>query len=337
MDVTIKDIAQKAGVSVSTVSRVLRDEGYYAEKTGEKVLKTAREMGYRVNIIGKSLRSKETKVIGHLSIGESSNPYYGKVIQGIDISANKEGYNVIVCNTYRNKDIEKKQVNMLLSRRVDGLIITGYIYPDNINIIKNTGVPAVILERPANIDGIDRVLVNNRQAVFKAVSYLLDQGHREIMFLGKKEDCEIEKERLVGYKLAYRERGFDFKSYQIVLAEEYDFEPGKELFRKYYQKYGLDMTAVVVINELMTMGVLQVLNTVNKKVPDDISLISFDDIQAHMFSPPLTAIKLPVEEMAQTAFNLLIDRINNPNLSVREVNLEADLIFRKSVKSLDTS
>ncbi len=334
MSATIKDVAKEAGVSVSTVSRVLREEGYFSETAKRKVLKASKKINYRVNIIGKSLRSNSSMVLGHISKGGGKHFFGGELMKGIDEKAYEKGYHVILSHTSENGIREREQIDTLLERRVEGIIVANPVQRENIEYLKKQNTPFVMVENTVEIDGIDKVIVDNRKASYGAVSYLFEKGHKNIAFVGRNPLCGVSKSRLSGYKMAYIDSGLEFNEDLILLKNEYTFESGKMLIEEFFAKDRPKVTAIIVTTDIMLLGVMQALYYHNIKVPEDISLIGLNDLLTPYLTPPVTSIVQPVNDMGKAAVDLLVKRINEPAMSPTIVTLETNLFERETVKDI---
>lgn len=334
MSITIKDVAKKAGVSVSTTSRVLRNEGYFSKEAEKKVLKAAEDLNYRLNAIGKSLRSKKSTVIGHISRGGSLVPFSSEIIKGIDKRAHQSGYNVMVCNTNGDNELEKELINTLLERRVDGIIINNPVSRENIEYLKKQNTPFVMIEEPIAVNDVDKVVVDNKKIVYKAVSYLFDKGHRDIVFIGKKPIDLVSKNRLKGYKKAFANRGFKLNEDNIVLKDEYTFENGKKMIKEYFDKKN-KATAMIIAGDILILGAMQQLYKLGINIPDDISIIGLNNLLTPFLAPALTSIAQPVFEMGMKSVELLLDRLNNPEMEAVKITLETVININDSVKVIN--
>ncbi|MTI58969.1 MAG: LacI family transcriptional regulator [Firmicutes bacterium] len=336
MSVTIKDVAKEANVSISTVSRVLRNQGYFSEDTKRKVLKATKKLNYRVNTIGQSLRSKRTKVLGHVSIGGALSPFQAEIVKGIDYKAYEEGYQVIVCNTGWDKKLEREQIDILLERRVDGIILTNPASKENIEYLKDQKFPFVMVEDDFKVDGIDKVVIDNKKLVYKAVNYLFEQGHRKVVFVGRLSTSGIAEDRIAGYKLAHKDNNFELINDYILLGEDFDVASGKSLIHDFFSRDNSGVTAIVVTTDIMLLGVMQALYYLDKKIPDDISIMGLNDLLTPYLAPPVTSVAQPVMDMGKAAVELLLKRIEDPDMSSTIINLGTCLVERDTVKSIIT-
>ncbi len=348
--VNIKDVAKKADVSVSTASRVLRSEGYFSEEAEKKVKKAAKDLNYRVNYIGKSLKSKKSKVIGHLSFGSYSSPLFERIASGINNEAYKNDYQIMTASPVPDSPISTADVvnhiDILLGRQIDGLILVSPHYKHMnkiIEILSKEDVPSVIVENPIGVKGMNKVIVNQKKGVSRAVNYLIEEGHRKIVYIGVKnkqtepeyKDKNIQARRLQGYKIAMQKNALELNSKYIILEEDYSFESGKKAAKECFDNLQLDPTAILVTGEIMSMGVIQELYERNYRIPGDISIISTDDLFASYLYPPITSISQPFDDLGRKAVELILEQIDEKNKQVlKEIILEMTLVKRGSVKNI---
>ena len=336
MSLNIKIIAEKAGVSTATVSRVLNDYPGVREKTKKKVMKVTSQLNYEVDGIARSLRQKKTYKIGVI-VGNVLSQFYSILAKSIEDVANRYGYSMILCNGDDNPEKELKYLKVLRSSRVDGIIIapTGR-NADYINNLMQSNIKVVLADRL--IDGVDcdAVVVDNEKGAYTAVKYLIDNGYKKIAIIDGFIDRTTGKERLNGYLRALSDNNIprnddfikirDFKKRSgIILAEE--------LFKNKNKP-----EAIFVANLDLTLGVIISIKNMGLKIPDDIAIIGFDDSDwAQILEPPLTTISQPVYDLGATAAEMLIKNIENNNIKKDKliVTLNTKLIERGSVKKVN--
>ncbi|MGC8821115.1 MAG: LacI family DNA-binding transcriptional regulator [Fervidobacterium sp.] len=325
--VTIKDIARAAGVSIITVSRALSNKGYVAQKTKENIIRIAQELGYTRNCAASSLRTKHSGIIGVI-VADNSNPFYAELVKGIEIEARKNGYSIILINTDRNYENEVRAIKTLLQRRVDGLIITAIqSQTEDIRELVENHIPNVIVG--SKLDGIttNYVYSDDENGGYIAMKYLLETGHKNILFLNGMEYKFAAKMREKGAKKALKEHNKDAK---IRVIRSYEgFDNAYEIFEKYISKTK-NFDAVICYNDIYALAVLKVLKEKSIKVPEDVSLLGFDDIQfASIVTPSLTTVRVDKLKLGAEAFNSLIKTIKEK--IVTELVVPVELIKRESV------
>ncbi|MBO8160551.1 MAG: LacI family DNA-binding transcriptional regulator [Thermosipho sp. (in: Bacteria)] len=328
-NVTIRDIAREAGVSINTVSRALNNKPDVNEKTRKIILNIAKKMGYVKNINASSLRSKKTHIVGVI-IADSSNPFYAEVLKGIEAASRKYGYQIILMNTERSYSNEERAIEILLQRRVDGLLITPVQdRNDDIIELKNSEIPFVVVGRHFDDLEIDEIFSDEIKGGYLATKYLLDKGRKNILMLNGFLFKSAARMRLEGYKKALKEYDIEFNE-EYMIATDIDVEDGFREIIKVFEK-GLKIDGVVCYNDLMAYGVLKALNNLGLKVPDDIGVVGFDDIYfSSLVCPSLTTVKIRKFEMGYEAFKMLLQRMKNRRKKRKIKILDVELVVRNS-------
>lgn len=333
MSITISDIAKLANVSKSAVSIVLNNKKGVSEKTRNKVLDTIKKYNYNPNHIAQSLVAKETKSIG-LIIKEIDNPFFSKVMKGVYDACSQLGYSVLLGSSELSEMKETEIINALLSKRVDGLLISPLQreesnYPYLINLLKEN-YPLVILGEIVNYS-TNIVDIDNFRAAYDAVSYLIKLGHTRIAHFAGPMHSGHGQKRLEGYKQALIDNDIPIHNNYIVPVEPYTqngFKAAKELFSKNKKP----PSAVFCYNDLVAIGLIDALFELKIKVPEKVSVIGFDDIDFSKYVKiPLTTVQMPAYEIGKSAANLLIKLIVNSSEQTKEkVILKHKLIKRNS-------
>jgi len=332
--ITIKDIARMANVSHTTVSRALNDKSRIKNETKERILSIARELNYRPNFIARSLVMRRTKTLG-LVITTIANPFYTELSQGIEATAINLGYNIILCSTHSDLSTEKQYIDMLRSKGVDGIIFTSAHMGDpNILALAEEGFPIILVNRrtyhPVIREKVDYVGVDNIHGGFLAVEHLIKLGHRRIGVIGGSSESSVGFERLEGGKKALAAHGLDVISDYFL---EGDFLKGSG-----YQggKKFLGMseppTAIFATNDYMALGAYQAITEEGVKVPEEVALIGFNDIEfTSMKGIELTTVGQKKYEMGALAVKTLVERVEGAKLGLpKEIILEPELIIRKT-------
>jgi len=329
--VTVANVAQRAGVSIATAGRVLSGTGYASEEARRAVLEAAREIGYVPNQIARSLRTRRTQLAG-LLIGDVENSFYSAIAKNVESVAKNAGYHIVLCNSNDDPATEKEYLQLLEGMRVDGIIIT----PTGRNqayLRRLVEKGTVIVQIDRRTDGLkaDAILLDNKEAARAAVSHLIAAGHARIGILTGPLDLLTARERLAGYQQALTEHGVQI-SPDLIRAgsflHDYATEAAAELL-----KLRPAPTAIFAANNVLAEGCLQALGGAGMRVPRDMSVVAVDDVPwMSMISPPLTAVRQPVADMARSAAELLLRRLRedgpiSPSTSV----FHSDLIIRGSV------
>lgn len=332
MSLNIKVIAEKAGVSTATVSRVLSGFPGVREKTKKKVMKITSELNYEVDGIARSLRQKKTFKIGVI-VGNVLSQFYTVLAKSIEDIANKYGYSVILCNGDDNPEKELNYLKVLRSSRVDGIIIVptgknvGYI-----NNLLQSNIKIVLVDRLIEGVDCDAVLVDNEKGAYTAVKYLIDKGYKKIAIIDGLIDTTTGKERLKGYLRALNENNIP-RNDDFIKIKDFKKRSGIVFANELLENKNKP-EAIFVANLDLTLGALLSIKNLGLKIPDDIAVIGFDDSDwAQILEPPLTTISQPVYDLGTTAAEMLIKNIENDNSKKEKliVTLNTKLIERDSV------
>ena len=332
--VTIKDIARLAHVSHTTVSRALNDKSRICETTKERILAIARELNYRPNFIARSLVIKKTRTVG-LVITTIANPFYTELAQGIESTANELGYNIILCCAHSDLSIERRYIDMLRSKGVDGIIFTSsHIHDPNIQELTEEGFPIILVNRrtysPVVREKVDYVGIDNMKGGFLAVEHLIRLDHTRIGVIGGSSESSVGFERLEGGKRALR-------VYGLEVVDDYFLE-GDFLRGSGYQggKRFLEMphppTAIFAANDYMALGAYEAILSEGARVPEDMALVGFNDIEfAAIRGFELTTIAQKKFEMGAVAVKTLVENIETGRSEPgREIILEPELVIRRT-------
>jgi len=289
MSVSIKDIAKAAGVSPSTVSRALSDHPRISLETKERIRRLAAEMGYSPSAVARSLVTQRTSIIG-LAVAWVSDPFLARLVHGIEDTALEHGYTVILSSFYGAPEREKEVLSALRERRVDGIIVeSSCIDAGHRPFLAQFGLPTVLINRP---EYIYSVCTDNLHGGRLATDYLLDLGHSRIGYIAAERGRRTNLDRLEAYKKALQGRGIAFDPALVVLGDGYA-RGGKEAMSRLLALPS-PPTAVFCYNDLTAIGAALAVREAGLQVPDDISLVGFDDIElAPYFHPPLTTVRQP--------------------------------------------
>jgi len=332
MNVTIADLARMTGLAKSTISGVLNNKAGFSEKTRAKVLSAAEKHGYVPNEIARGLTSKYTKTIG-LVIKDITNPFYNRITKGVQEVASEHGYTVFLCSSGDNHMIEVSQINAMVGRRVDGLIIAPLLEGvtfDHIYDLKRKELPFALL---GNIPGLecDYVEFDDYNGSVQVTNHLIENGHTRIGFVTGLRTSRASKLRYQGFKDALFAKGLSLEK-QHVFGEAKSLADGEAVGQKL-----IDMkdrpTALICFDDVIAMGVLKAFEKAGLKVPDDLSLIGFDDIELMIF--PLTSVSIPTHEAGKLLAKSLFERIFEERVSdYKQIMLEEKLVVRSSVKKV---
>ena len=338
---TLRDVAQRAGVSTSTVARVLHRNGYVAQETRERVEAAMRDGGFRLNAVASGLKRRRMSTIGTLLHETLPNPFFAEVALGIEHGATERGYNVLVYNTRGSAEHEAAGVDTLLSQQVEAIVFANPVAAVNVETALAAGVAVVEVEKPLTRTA-GAVVVDNYVGARAAMTHLLELGHEHVGFIGEpsrvsetdgEPDDRVVHERLAGYRDGLAEHGFAPDESLVVLGR-YHAEAGWQNLRTGYDYMVrlLDqhpaLTAVFAASDLLAAGALQALYERRVEVPGQVSVIGFDDTYAKHLAPALTTVRQPMFEMGMRAAQLALE-LGGPDRG-RETWLKTELVVRGS-------
>ncbi|MGI5374562.1 LacI family DNA-binding transcriptional regulator [Streptomyces sp. CA-251387] len=331
---TMADVARRAGVSVATVSHVLNDTRPVLPHTRQAVLDAMDELGYTPNTLARSLVTSRTRSIG-LAVSAISNPYFTEILQGVEAAALEHGYSLLIADPHDDPVHERKVVQLLHERRVDGMIVAPSADPrDLVAYLGRHHVPTVLLDRvvDTSADGsprFDQVCADSAEPVARLVTHLAGLGHRRIALVAGLPGLSTTSERLTGYRDGLAAAGLAYDEHLVVHGDSES--AGAEQATAALLALAAPPTALVTANNAMTIGALRALRDRGMSVPDDIALCCFDDFAwADLFSPRLTAIAQPSRDIGAEAVRVLLDRLASPDRPARTVRLPCTFVHRTS-------
>lgn len=327
---TVLDVAKLAGVAPITVSRVINRSGYYSDETRKRVEAAAAELGYVQNSLARSLRSNRTNTIA-LIVSDITNPFFTSLARGVEDTASDAGYNVFFCNTDELSEEEEKYTQVLLQKQVDGfLLVPANSSPHSILIIQKHNIPLVLIDRWVPGVEVDTVRCDSVGGSYELVRLLVSLGHRSIAMISGPKNVSTSIDRVNGYRKALEEAGIPFEEAYVQYGE-FNQSTGYELAKRVL---GMNPrpTAIFGANNFIAIGIMKALNDLGIRVPDDISVVGFDDLpEPLVVSPFLTVASQPSYEMGCRATLLLLERLAEKDKSEQQqVILPTDLIVRGS-------
>ena len=327
---TLKDIAIKAGVSVNTASRALRNNPDINDGTKKRIIEIAESLGYTPNALAKNLRFRKTKTIGVI-IADISSPFYSNVVKGIEDGAKEKGYSVILCNTDEQYEKEEAAVRVLLEKRVDGLLITP-VQKKNGDILnlKEKRVPFVLVGRYFDDLQTNYIITDDVTGSFLATEHLIKEGHRKILCINGPLHISSAWERLAGYKRALLEYGIQYDQ-KLVKGNTTEMEEAYKLIKEILSQ-GLNFTAIFAYGDVLAFGAMHALREAKLRIPDDMAVVGYDDIKfARVSHPPLTTVRIPRYRLGKKAIDLLVDEIIEKNSKkLNQVTIKPELVIRES-------
>jgi LacI family transcriptional regulator len=326
---TVHDVAKRAGVAPITVSRVINNSGYISDATRERVETVIKEIGYVPNTLARGLRSKRTNTLA-LIVTDITNPYFTLMARGVEDIAGDSNYTVIYCNTDESETKEEKYANILAQRQVDGVLLVPAGGNDKtIKFFKSNGISVVVLDR--RIPGVetDFVCSDSADGAKLLVKLLIRLGHKRIAIITGTKSVSTSVDRVTGYKQALGEAGLSEN--ELVYYGEFNQQSGYELTRQVMTQLPKP-TAIFGANNFILIGIIKALHDLKVNVPEDVSVVGFDDLPESMLVTPfLTVATQPAYEMGRLATELLLNRISG-DLSdeCQELILPTEIIERKS-------
>ncbi|MFD0694688.1 LacI family DNA-binding transcriptional regulator [Paenibacillus sp. GCM10027628] len=333
MEYTIKEIALRAGVSKSTVSRVISDKGYTSPEAREKVLRIVQELKYKPNAVARAMVSQRTYNIGVMIYRRhhpiASHPFYGKILDAILTSAASLNYSVFVTTDH---EMSVRSSDFMLEKRVDGLILISRLQQNVIDNIKSFGVPYIMVNGSTDVDGVIHVVNRDEEGGRKAAGHLTDLGHRDIFVLAGPQTHRSHYLRLKGFRHYMEQHGEPLEVSSVAYPDASTFEEGYETMREHWDHFRTrTYTAIFATNDMIALGAMKFLLEQSVSIPGQVSVMGFDGIDfSAMFSPSLTTIRVNMEDMGTSAFEMLDRLIRKEPVDVSNMVFEPQLIVRQS-------
>lgn len=325
---TLRDIAEALGLSANTVSKALNGKGGVGEDTVRRIREKAAQLNYTANGVAQSLRLKSTNTIGVI-VSDSSHYIFARIIKGVEEEATRHGYNMILCNTDHDYEKERRAIELLVSKRIDGMILAATMLTEeqDVDYIRGFATPFVFLMRQR--PDVDAVINDNIKGACRMTGHLLDMGCRRIHFLNLPEDRMSGRERLAGYRRALADRHIDYDP-SLVRSVAPDEEQGYGTMKSILDS-GESVEAVFCGCDVIAIGAMDAILERGLTIPDDIRLAGYDDIDfASHLRVPLTTVRQPKEAIGRQGAELLLHRIRHPQESPRQIVLEPELVVRQS-------
>jgi LacI family transcriptional regulator len=338
MPPTIKDVAQKANVSIATVSLVINNKKRISDQTREKVNSVIKELNYHPSHSARGLVSSKTGNIGFILTEDHflrSEPFYTRIFLGTEFEARQNEQYILLTTVPSVFSRNEKLPRFILERNVDGVIIAGKVSPQLIERLEKFNLPLAFVDYFPPSEKHPVALIDNVSGGLIATQHLIDIGHKKIGFVAGDINHPSIRDRFQAYKMALERAGIKYNTSWYVIDEDYParkngFNAAKNLLRK-----NKDITAIFACNDAMAIGVMQFLKENNYKIPEDISLIGFDDVEADLsLDPPLTTIRVSKIEMGVEVMRLMTDILKNKSRTSKKVLVPVELIVRKSTAPL---
>ncbi|EAS64848.1 HTH-type transcriptional repressor PurR [Photobacterium angustum] len=332
---TIKDVARMAGVSTTTVSHVINKTRFVAEATQQKVLAAVDELNYAPSAVARSLKCNTTRTIGML-VTKSTNPFFAEVVHGVEEYCYNSGYTLILCNTEGNLEKQRDYLRMLSEKRVDGLLVMCSDLDQMLLDLleRKNDLPMVIMDWGPESPHTDNILDNAENGGYIATKHFIENGHKKIGCLSGQADKSTCQERLKGFRKAMAEADLTVNE-DWLLDGDFECESAVEAAQKFIAMEDRP-TAIFCFNDIMAMALISTFEQAGLRVPDDISIIGYDNIDlAPYFAPPLTTIHQPKRRLGKKAIEILLERVKDKNHERQTFEMTPKLVERKSVKDLN--
>jgi LacI family transcriptional regulator len=330
MGVTVKDVAQAAGVSQATAARALGGYGYVSTVARRAIEQAARDLGYRRHAVAQALASNVTHTVG-LVVSDIENPFFAAVARGLSDVLEPEGYTILLANSDEDLEREERLVEAFRSRRVDGLAVAPSVSSaiPHLTDLVSADVPLVLFDRPVRGLRVDVVLVDNKDGARVAVEHLLRLGHTRIGLVSDPPEIASSAERIRGYRAALEAAGLPIDERLIALtgstrAEGYN---GARALMETRRR----PSAIFTANNMMSVGTLLALRDLGLRVPQDVALVGFDDLEwTTLIEPPLTVVRQPVQEIGWRTAERLLARMRGDRSRPRRIRLATEFVVRGS-------
>jgi LacI family transcriptional regulator len=326
---SIYDVARESRVSVFTVSAVVNNKKHVGKKLRRRVEAAIRKLNYRPNLVARSLAKQRTHTIGMI-VPDIANPFFPMVVRGAEDAAQKHGYNLLLCNSDDTLPKEESSIELLLSKRVDGILLTKAaedFHPPLRQMIKEVNIPFVLVMRTYPKLTKDAVITDDYRGAYDAVAHLARSGRRRIGLVGGPLKVSNAMARWEGFRDALKSEGLPYKP-ELVIEGDYRIESG---FRAGHSLLSHRPDGVYVANHLMTVGLLKAAEEMGLRCPEDFGLVSFDDYPwLGVFRPRLTTVELPKHQLGIQAAELLIRRISGDRAAAAVKKLQPELRIRES-------
>lgn len=338
MAVTIEDIAREAGVSIATVSRVINKTKPVSAELRDRVYEVIEKNHFKPNSLAQGLITKKTNTIG-IIVPDISNAVFGKLTKGINSVFAQEGYTVVLCESQGELEKELKLLGILEEKQIEGLLFAGVdVNHTLVERMRKRNYPVVLVTQEASEDeeAVHTVIHNNMEAMYDAVKFLLDNGHERIAYLGgPKNDFSSGKNRVIGYKKALEEAGIEVKDSYIAQGD-FSFEAGYQGMKKLYEENSKLPTAVVTGSDVIAVGAIQYLDNMRVKIPDDISIMGFDDSEfATYIKPELSTVRISYYDEGVKAAEMLRELMDGSTEAPMKEYVPHKIIRRSTTKSLN--
>lgn len=336
--VNIKDVAKHAGVSTATITRVINKSGYVSDVTRQRVEDSIRVLGYIPNRMASALKNNSTHVIGNVFGYTGNNPFFLYMEDAIKKHAEQAGYQMISVWNSMSEEKEGELIEKLIGQMVEGIIFIGDVMsePAIIQRIIDQRTPVIMVERPLDIYGVDKILIDDIEGSTIAADMLIAAGHRHIAYIGAQDGSQVCINRFEGFSRTLERHRLELSARDICYTRTYEVESGYTAMKELLDRYPENErpTACFISSDTLACGALQYLYKADLRVPDAISVIGYNNSLARMTSPPISTIAFPFEEIGKAAIELFLERKEKGRTSGKTLVLSPYYIDRNSVRKV---
>ncbi len=328
----MKDVARVTGLSVATISKYING-GNVLEENKKCIEEAIQALDFKVNEMARGLKTRKTMTIGIL-IPTLENIFFTRIVSIVENILIRNGYSTIICDYKEDRKLEKEKLNFLVNKKVDGIITVPLGIDDkDIQGLTDKDIPVVLIDRPVKGANCDTILVDNLNASYAAVEHLIIKGHKRIAIISGPTDIYTAEERLKGYIRVHEDYAMEL-DYSLIKYGDYQIESGYALLNAILDSEQ-PPTALFVTNYEMTLGVIMAVNERNVRIPEELSLIGFDNLQmARIVKPPLSIVMQPIEQIGETSADILLKRLKKDNANFPfMIRLKTEVLIKDSVKT----
>lgn len=327
------DVARASGVSYSTVSRVLSDYEFVKESTYNRVMKAVQQLGYVANLQARSLAGGHSRTIG-LLVPNLDNSYVGTIMSGVDYELVRADYELMLYTTHRSAGKESLYVRAIANGLTEGLLLIAPVVPATyLDMLREQNFPYVLIDQADNTENSSVVESTNWQGAYDATRYLIQLGHTRIAFITGATAVRSAGDRLRGYQAALDHCNIMFKP-ELAIEGDFQQRTSYEATKRMLENIDHRPTAIFASNDLSAFGAMDAIRECDLRIPEDISIIGFDDIpQASLVYPKLTTVRQPLDQMGRVAVKLLLEQIENSSRPPQHITLPTELVIRDSCKA----
>ena len=330
----ISDVARKAGVSKATVSRVMNNTAVVNKNTRKLVLEAIESLHYTPSFIAKGMRKKKTSTFGVI-IPDFRNPYYSELLKSIEHEARKNEYIALICTGEMNAEREREYIHYLLNRQVEGIVLCCYVsIVENQSFIKQIArkVPIIVMDQPSLGLPVSSAYSDGYKGFRNLLTYIIEKGHKRIGMIRSLHKYPCSESRFLGYRDTLKKHGIKIDQ-DLIEESEFTAAGGYEAAKRMLSKS--KPTAIVGVNDLLSIGALKYVQEKGFKVPGDIAIAGYDNIAlSSLVSPQLTTVNIPVDQIAAEAITQLIRKIQNPRSRNKDIVIETQLVIRQSTEQV---